>query len=56
MVDVTRVEMVNYQSDIGYEAENFFLLKLSIPPFIKIFSEITHTIELLDHAQMASIV
>jgi hypothetical protein len=47
---------VNYQGDIGNEAENLFLLKFLISSFIKILSEISYTIELLDHAQMASII
>ena len=56
MVDVTRVEVVNYHGNIGYEAENHFLLKFFIPPFFKKFAEITLAVKLLDHAQMASIV
>jgi hypothetical protein len=32
------------------------LLKLSLPPFIKKFAEITLAVEFLDHAQMAGIV
>jgi hypothetical protein len=56
MVNLTRVEVVNYQGDISYEMENILLHEFFLAPFIKIFSEISHTIELLDHAQMASIV
>jgi hypothetical protein len=56
MVDVTRVEVINYHSDISYEAENLFLLKFFLTPIIKKFVEITLTIELLNHAEMAGIV
>ena len=56
MVDVTRVEVINYHGDISYEAEDLFLLKLFLTLIIKKFVEITLTIELLDHAEMAGIV
>ena len=36
--------------------ENILLLKLCLPPFIKIFAEITLGVEFLDHAEMTEIV
>ena len=55
-IDVTRVEVVNYHGDVGYEAENILLLELLLSPFIKKIAEITLAIELLDHAEMTGVV
>jgi hypothetical protein len=56
VVDIARVEVVNYNDDVGQVAENILLLKLSLAPFLKKFAEITLAIEFLDQAQMAGIV
>ena len=48
MVDIARVEMMNYHDDVGKEAENIVLIKLSLASFMKIFAEITLGVKFLD--------